>query len=203
MPSGNAYKVRLLLSHLSIPYTTTSLNILATPSETRNPEFLALNPNGRIPVLVVDEGTPLAESNAILFYLAEGTQYLPDDKIQKAQVLQWLFFEQYSHEPYVAVWKYRTYWAPEGFSDLTDQEIRKLRTRGQDAIDTMEKHLQGRDWFVGEAYSIADISLYAYTHAAEMIGFGVGPNVKAWLEKVEAVGGWVRIQKDPTGKNPF
>lgn len=203
IPSGNAYKVQLLLSHLNLPYETTSLNILATPSETRAPEFLALNPNGRIPVLVLDTGIPLAESNAILFYLAEDTPYLPKDRISKAKVLQWLFFEQYSHEPYVAVWKYRTYWAPGGFSDLTETESRKLKERGQAAIDVMEKYLDGREWFVGNAYSIADIALYAYTNAAEILGFEVGVNVKAWLKRVEGTEGWVRIRKDESGKCPL
>ncbi|CAO2649772.1 Nn.00g010640.m01.CDS01 [Neocucurbitaria sp. VM-36] len=204
LPSGNAYKVQLLLSHLKTPYTTTSLNILTVPSETRSAKFLALNPNGRIPTVVLDDGSVLAESNAILFYLAEGTKYFPDDRLQRAQVLQWLFFEQYSHEPYVAVWKYRTYWAPEGFDDLSEREIKKLQERGQDAIDVMETHLRdGREWFVGDHYSIADIALYAYTSAAETIGFRVDRNVKAWLERVEHLEGWVKIKKDPTGKCPI
>lgn len=204
IPSGNAYKVQLLLSHLKIDYTITSLNILATPSETRTPEFLKLNPNGRIPTLVLDDGTPLAESNAILFYLADGTRYLPEDKLERAKVLQWLFFEQYSHEPYVAVWKYRTYWAPGGFTDLSENEVKKLKDHGQDAIDVMEKHLQdGREWFVGDNYSVADLSLYVYTSTAEAIGFRVDGHVKAWLGRVEKQEGWVRIKKDPTGKNPF
>ncbi|KAI8825596.1 glutathione S-transferase [Fimicolochytrium jonesii] len=202
IPSGNAYKVQLLLSHLRTPYTTTSLNILSTPPETRSSQFLALNPNGRIPVLVLDDGTPLAESNAILFYLAEGTAYLPDDRIARAQVLQWLFFEQYSHEPYIAVWKYRTYWHPTGFSDLTSPQITTLKERGQAALEVMERHLAGRDWFVGTAYSIADIALYAYTSAAEAVEFSVGANVAAWLRRVEGTEGWVRIKKDETGKNP-
>ncbi|KAF2822498.1 glutathione S-transferase domain protein [Ophiobolus disseminans] len=203
IPSGNAYKVQLLLSHLHIPYAITSLNILATPPETRSSDFLAINPNGRIPVFILDDGTPLIESNAIMFYLAEGTPYLPDDKLAKAQVLQWLFFEQYSHEPYVAVWKFRTYWALNGFEDLSGREIQKLKERGQAAIDVMERHLEGREWFVGTNYSIADIALFAYTSAAEQIGFSVGPNVKAWLSRVEGTKGWVKIKKDETGKCPL
>lgn len=202
-PSGNAHKVHLLLSQLNIQYTTTYLDIFGTPPASRTPEFLKLNPNGRIPILILDDGTPLAESNAIMFYLAEDTKYLPNDKLQRAQVLQWLFFEQYSHEPYVAVWKYRTYWAPHGFDDLTEREVRNLKERGQAAIDIMEKHLEGKDWFVGDDYSIADIALFAYTSAAEQVGFNVGPNVQAWLERVKGTEGFVRIRKDPTGKNPF
>ncbi|KAF1846163.1 glutathione S-transferase domain protein [Cucurbitaria berberidis CBS 394.84] len=202
IPSGNAYKIQLLLSHLKIPYKTTSLNIVSIPSESRSAEFLVLNPNGRIPTIVLDDGTVLAESNAIMFYLAEGTKYLPDDKLERARVFQWLFFEQYSHEPYVAVCKFRTYWAPGGFDDLTEREIKKLRERGQDAIDVMEIHLSGREWFVGDDYSIADIALYVYTSAAEAIGFRVEGHVRAWLERVEKVEGWVKIKKDPTGKCP-
>lgn len=201
IPSGNAYKVRLLLQHLKIPYTTTNLNILSVPPEIRSAEFLAMNPNGRIPTLVLNDGSVLAESNAIIFYLAEGTDYLPDDKLQKAQALQWLFFEQYSHEPYVAVWKFRTYWAPGGFDDLCESEVKKLRERGQEAIDVMETHLgSGREWFVGDHYSIADIALYAYTSAAEMIGFRIDGSVKAWLKRVEQQEEWIKIKNDPTGK---
>ncbi|PSN65167.1 glutathione S-transferase [Corynespora cassiicola Philippines] len=201
IPSGNVYKVYLLLAHLGLEYTTTSLNILGQDPETRAPEFLALNKNGRVPVLVLDDGTPLAESNAILFYLAEGTRYLPDSKLGRAQVLQWLFFEQYSHEPYIAVWKACTYWF--GWGDRTENEIRKLKEKGQAAIEVMEKHLEGKTFFVGEEYSIADIALFAYTSAAEAIGFEVGKNVKEWLGRVQKVEGFVKIKKDETGKCPL
>jgi glutathione S-transferase len=203
VPSGNAYKVELLLSHLRIPYTTTSLWILPPNSETHTPEFLALNPDGHVPVLVLDDGTPLTESNAIMFYLAEGTNYLPDDKIGKAQALKWLFFEQFSHEPYVAKFKFRTYWAPHGFSDLSDDGIKQMKDKGQAALDIMERHLEGKRWFVGDRYSIADIGLHVYTMTAEQTGFTVGPNVKAWLERITLTDGWVRIAKDPTGRNPY
>ncbi|CAO2649992.1 Nn.00g012840.m01.CDS01 [Neocucurbitaria sp. VM-36] len=206
VPSGNAYKVHLLLSHLNTTYKQTSLNILATPSESRKPEFLAINPNGHVPALILDDGTVLTESNAILFYLAEGSCYLPDDRLKRAQVLQWMFFEQFSHEPYVAKWKYRTYWAPRGFDDLSTSQIEQLRGSGQAAINVMENHLgngEGRKWFVGDNYSIADIALYAYTSHAEALEFKVGQNVREWLERVEKVQGWVRIKKDPTGRNPF
>lgn len=201
IPSGNCYKVQLLLSHLNIPYQITSLNITTTPSETRTPEFLKLNPNGRVPTLLLDDGTPLAESNAILFYLAEETPYLPSDKLLRAQVLQWLFFEQYSHEPYIAVTKFLTFWGDS--SALTESERRKLKERGQAAIDVMERHLEGREWFVGESFSIADICLYAYTQHAEAIGFTVEGRVRHWLKKVEELDGHVRIKKDPTGKCPL
>lgn len=203
VPSGNAYKVELLLSQLQVSYTTTSLHILPPHSESHTPEFLALNPDGHVPVLVLDDGTPLTESNAILFYLAEGTNYLPDDKIQRVQVLKWLFFEQSSHQPYVAKWKFRTYWAPHGFSDLSDAQVKQMKDKGQDALDVMEKHLAGKEWFVGDRYSIADIGLHVYTTTAEQIGFSVGPNLKAWLDRIQGTERWVRIAKDPTGRNPY
>lgn len=133
--------------------------------------------------------------------MAEGTQYLPEDRLQRAQVLQWLFFEQYSHEPFIAVWKFRTYWAPNGFDDLSEAGIDRLKERGQAAIDVMEKHLAGgKEWFVGDEYSIADICLYAYTSAAGPVGFRIEHNVSSWLERIETVGGWVRMKKDPTGR---
>jgi glutathione S-transferase len=206
LPSGNAYKVELLLAQLNIKYTTTLLDMLAKPiPETKTPEFLALNPQGRIPLLVLDDGTPLAESNAILCYLAEGTKYFPsaspEDKLLRTQVLQWLFFEQNAHESYVGTWKYKTYWG--GFDGMSEAEIKRLKDRGQAAIDVMETHLEGKKWFVGEAYSIADIALYAYTGAAEAVGFSVGANVKGWMERIEQQDGWVRMRKDPTGKNPY
>jgi glutathione S-transferase len=206
VPSGNAYKINLMLAHLGIKYDTTSLDILATPSETRTPEFLKLNPNGRIPVLVLDDGTPLAESNAILYYLAEGTKYLPSDRLERAKVMQWLFFEQYSHEPYIAVWKYLSWVSPIGFSEREPKELERLKERGQAAIDVMERHLgqaEGRQWFVGGQMTIADVALYAYTHSAELTGFTVGEGVKSWLKRMEGLEGHVRIKKDPTGRSPL
>ena len=201
IPSGNAYKVQLLLSHLGIEYKTTVLDIMAKPSETRTPEFLSINPSGRIPVLVLDDGTALAESNAIIYYLAEDTKFLPDTKLGRTQVLQWLFFEQNLHEPYIAVWKYNTYWG--GFANGTESQNARMKQRGQDALQAMERHLEGKKFFVGDAYSIADIALFAYTTSAEAIGFEVGSNIKAWLERVEGQEGWVKIKKDPTGKCPL
>ncbi|ORY04577.1 glutathione S-transferase [Clohesyomyces aquaticus] len=201
LPSGNAYKVRLLLEQLGKKYDTTFLDIMADPPETRRPEFLAVNPNGRIPVLVLDDGTALPESAAIMFYLAEGTKYLPESRLGRAQVLQWLFFEQYSHEPYIAVYKFCTFWA--GFGDRSEEDKKKLKERGQAAIDIMERHLTGKRFFVEDRYSIADIALYAYTMAAETIGFRVDENVSAWLKRVEEQDGWVKVRNDPTGKCPL
>jgi glutathione S-transferase len=216
IPSGNAYKATLLLSLLGIPHETTSLNILASPPETRQPSFLKINPNGRIPVLVLDDEngttnapTVLAESNAILFYLAETQdRLLPRTALGRAQVLQWMFFEQYSHEPYVAVYKYWTYWAPEQFEERGPKEVERVKEQGQVALDVMETHLRGeagkhREWFVGDEMTIADIALYAYTQSAEMIGFQVGDHVKAWLARVKRQDGYVKIKSDPSGKCPL
>ncbi len=154
--------------------------------ETRTAEFLQKNPNGRIPVLEVETGRFLAESNAIMFYLAEGTLFLPEDRWERTQALQWMFFEQYSHEPNIATSRF---WLMHG--ELTEERRAALpqkRTLGYAALDVMEKHLTGRTFFVGDRYSIADIALYAYTHVAHEGGFDLGayPQVRTWLERVRA-----------------
>jgi glutathione S-transferase len=182
LSSGNGYKVRLLLTQLSIPFERVELDILK--GETRTPEFLQKNLNGRIPVLQAERGEFLAESNAIMFYLAEGTPFLPHDRWERAQVLQWMFFEQYSHEPNIATSRF---WLMHG--ELTEERRATLpqkRTLGYAALDVMEKHLTGRTFFVGERYVIADIALYAYTHVAHEGGFDLShyPNIRAWLERV-------------------
>lgn len=199
-PSGNAYKVRLLLAQLGIEHQTTSLDILATPSESRSPDFLAKNPAGRIPLLELDDGTALPESGAILFYLAEGTPFLPDDRLGRAQVLRWMFFEQYSHEPYVAVLKFHTYWG-EG-ERLAPERREVLLGRGQQALDVMAEHLATHAFFVGERYGIADIALFAYTQAAAAIGYTVAPSIEAWMDRVRAQPGYVPIKRDPLGRAP-
>ncbi|PVI03571.1 glutathione S-transferase [Periconia macrospinosa] len=201
IPSGNVYKIQLLLAHLGIQYETTTLNILSKPSETRSDEFLKLNPSGQIPVLVLDDGTALAQSNATLYYIADGTPYLPRDKVGKHKVLEWLFFEQNSIEPYVAVLKFHTYWG--NLATMSEAEKKNLKDRGQTALDSMERHLEGREWFVGDAYGIADIALFAYVVHAEVIGFQVGDNVKAWIKRVQSTEGHVPIRKDPTGQCPL
>ena len=184
LPSGNGYKVRLLLTHLGIPFERIELDILK--GETRTPEFLQKNLNGRIPVLEIAPGQFLAESNAIMVYLAEGTPFFPHDRWERAQVLQWMFFEQYSHEPNIATSRF---WLMHG--ELTEERrvaLPQKRTLGYAALDVMEKHLTGRAFFVGERYSIADIALYAYTHVAHEGGFDLSryPNIRAWLERVRA-----------------
>ena len=195
--SGNAYKVRLLLAQLGIECAVSELDILATPSETRRPEFLAKNPNGRIPLLELDDGSFLPESNAILFYLADGTPFLPEDPLARARVLQWMFFEQYSHEPYVAVLKFWKFWG--GLEHKRPEEIALWRERGQAALQVMDEHLRTRAFFVDERYSIADIALYAYSHTAGHAGFDLDalPAVRAWLARVAAQPGHVLIKNGP------
>jgi glutathione S-transferase len=201
IPSGNAYKVQLLMAQLGIAYELVELDILRTPSQTREAEFLVKNPNGRIPTLELDDGRLLPESNAIMFYLAEGTPFLATDKFERAQTLQWMFFEQYSHEPYVAVLKFWTYWG--GLDKLQPHELERLQQRGQAALDVMQTHLAQRLFFVGERYGIADIALFAYTQAADAIGLRTGPAVRAWMERVRAQPKFVPIKRDPLGKAPW
>jgi glutathione S-transferase len=183
LESGNGYKVRLLLHQLAVPYERVELDI--TKGATRTPEFLAINRNGRIPTLVLDDGTALPESDAILFYLAEGTPLLPADRLGRAQALRWMFFEQYSHEPYIAVVRF---WHHLGVAEQKGAELQERRKRGYDALDVMEQHLAEREWFVARAYTIADIALYAYTHVAHEGGFDLAgyPGVRAWLERVRS-----------------
>ncbi|MDJ0943837.1 MAG: glutathione S-transferase family protein [Kiloniellales bacterium] len=190
--SGNGYKVRLLLNQLGVPHERIELDILK--GETRTPDFLAKNPNGRIPLLELDDGTRLAESNAILFYLARGTDYLPEERLDQARVLQWMFFEQYSHEPYIAVVRF---WHFSGQAEAMAKEIPARMERGYQALGVMEQHLAEQDFFVGGRYSIADIALYAYTHVAEEGRFELArfPKVQAWLARVAAQSGHIPITK--------
>ena len=183
LSSGNGYKVRLTLHQLAIPYTRIELDI--DKRETRTPKFLAKNPNGRIPTLELDDGSYLPESNAIIFYLADATALLPSDRLARAQVLQWMFFEQYSHEPNIATSRY---WLTHGFEITPERQtmLEAKKKAGQDALAVMEQHLQRQSFFVGERYSIADIALYAYTHVAEEGGFALAPYsaIRAWLARV-------------------
>ena len=185
LPSGNGYKVRLLLTQLGIPFERVELNI--TEGETRVPEFLRKFPNGRIPAVELDDGNLLFESNAIISYFGEGTPFMPADRFLRAQVLQWLFFEQYSHEPYIASVRYLVI-----HPDVQDPRRgiidTLMRPRGYEALAVMEGHLKSREWFVGERYSIADIALYSYTHVAGEGGFDLAnyPAIRAWLERVKS-----------------
>jgi glutathione S-transferase len=180
--SGNSYKVRLLLNQLAIPYEIVEVDILK--GESRTAEFLKINPNGRTPVLD-DNGLILAESNAILAYLAHGTKYLPYDRKQFGQVFQWLFFEQYSHEPFIATSRFWLQHKPD--SPEKAALLASKRDGGWAALKVMEDHLAKHDFFVDD-YSIADIALFAYTHVSDEGGFPLDdfPKIRAWNERVIA-----------------
>ena len=188
--SGNCYKVRLLLKQLGIDYERVPVDILK--GETREPEFLARNPNHRVPLVEWPDGKRLAESNAILFFLADGSPFLPEDQWDRAQVLQWMFFEQYSHEPYIAVVRF---WHFAEMLDANAAAVPEKMERGYHALDVMEAQLSASEFLVGNQYTIADIALYAYTHVAHEGGFDLGGylSVSAWLERVAAQPGYVPI----------
>lgn len=188
--SGNCYKVRLLLKQLGIDYERVPVDILK--GETREPEFLARNPNHRVPLVEWPDGKRLAESNAILFFLADGSPFLPEDQWDRAQVLQWMFFEQYSHEPYIAVVRF---WHFAEMFDANAAAVPEKMERGYHALDVMEAQLSASEFLVGNQYTIADIALYAYTHVAHEGGFDLGGylSVSAWLERVAAQPGYVPI----------
>lgn len=180
--SGNCYKIKLMLHLLGLEYEWQSVDILN--GETETPAFLAKNPNGKVPVLELEDGTCLWESNAILNYLADGSEYLPTEPRLRTQVLQWQFFEQYSHEPYVAVARFIQFYL--GLPQERLEEYRKLQKRGYKALDVMEQQLARTPYLVGEHYSIADVTLYAYTHVAHQGGFDLAgyPSIQAWLQRV-------------------
>jgi glutathione S-transferase len=187
--SGNCYKVRLLFSLLGIEYERREVDVV---DRSERPEILGgLNPALRVPTLVLEDGRALAESDAILFYFAEGTEYLPGQRYERAQVLQWMFFEQYSHEPNVAVLRF---WAEAGIEGDRRETTAKLEG-GYRALEAMDRHLAGREFFVGEAPTIADLALFAYTHVAHQGGFEMGrfAAIGAWLEHVRALPGYVPI----------
>lgn len=182
--SGNCYKIKLLASLLEIPLDWVAVDILR--GETRTDAFLARNPNGRIPLLELDDGEYLAESNAILNYLADGTSLLPGDALERARVLQWQFFEQYSHEPFIAVARFISRYL--GLPEDRSAEYVSKQAGGHMALRVMDEHLAGRDYLVGDRLTIADISLYAYTHVAHEGGFDLAPylHIQAWLDRIAA-----------------
>ena len=187
--SGNCFKVALILAHLEQPHRWVEVNSAA--GETRTPEYLARNANGKVPLLELADGRYLPESNAILCYLADGSKYWPEDRWQRAQVLQWLFFEQYSHEPYIAVARFIAKWLPADHPRQAD--LPQLRVRGYQALEVMEKQLATTDFLVETGYTVADIALYAYTHEAHVGGFDLDryPAVRGWLTRIEAQPGFV------------
>lgn len=184
LPSGNGYKCRLLLTQLGIPFERIELDIWA--NATRTPAFLAKNPNGKIPLLELDDGRRLAESNAILYYLADGTPFLPTERFARAQVMQWLCFEQYSHEPNIATVRSWIQHLP--IDDDRRRVIEEKRGKGIAALRVMEQHLATHRFFVDERYTIADIALYAYTHVAHEGGFDLAElrAIRRWLAEVAA-----------------
>jgi glutathione S-transferase len=179
-----------MLAHLGLEYERREVDVI---DRSDRPELLGeLNPSLRVPTLILDDGRPLAESNAILNYFAEGTEFLPADRYQRAQVFQWMFFEQYSHEPFLAVARFMLAISPEAHSD---RQLAYLQEKGYIALDAMEKHLQGKSFLVGARYSIADIALYAYTHSAPEGGFNLAgyPAINAWLAAVAAQPGHITL----------
>jgi glutathione S-transferase len=180
--SGNCYKIKLLLEQLGRPYEWEEIDIMQ--GSTRTATFLAMNPNGKVPTLEIEAGVFLSESNAILSYLAEGTTFMPTDKLAHARVLQWMFFEQYSHEPYIAVARFICKYLPA--DSARRAELPRLHERGYQALAVMEQHLATRTFFVEEKYSVADIALFAYTHEAHIGGFDLTdyPAVNRWLKRV-------------------
>jgi glutathione S-transferase len=189
--SGNCYKVRLLLAHLGVPYETRDVDVF----DRRNPrdELGGLSPTRRLPTLVLDAGGALAESNAILWYFGEGTRFVPDARLERAKVLQWLFFEQYEHQPAIALARIlKTY---RETREEWDAQGEQLTRRGDKALRALDEGLRGREWLVGDGISIADVALYAYTHAAGEGGFSLEeyPQVHAWLDRVAAQPGHVTI----------
>jgi glutathione S-transferase len=189
MVSGNCYKVRLIAAHLGIPLELHELDVV---DRTNRPGVIGqLSPVLRVPVLVLEDGRPLIESNAIIDYLAEGTQYMPTDRYERSQALAWQFFEQYEIEPNLAVARFFKIFDLEPPAGLAHQK----QEGGRKGLEALERGLTGRDWLVGEAYSVADISVYAYTHVAEEGGFDLEPYpwVRAWIDRVAAQAGHIKL----------
>ena len=189
--SGNCYKVRLLLAHLGIPYERQTMDVVDRSN--RADVLGGLNPALRVPTLVLDDGRALAESAAILWYFGEGTPFVPADRYERAQVLQWMFFEQYDHEPAIAILRFWLAYSgrPEAFAERIDER----RAAGYRALDALERHVRPREFLVGDAPTLADIALYGYTHVAEEGGFELEryPGIRAWLARIAALPGHVPI----------
>ena len=190
--SGNCYKVRLLLAHLGLEVERREVDVV---DRSNRREWLGeLNPARRVPTLVLDDGRPLAESNAILWYFGEGTRFVPDDRYDRARLLQWMFFEQYEHEPAIAVARFLKKYS--GRPELYEAQRESLTKRGERALGALEQGLGAREWLAGDAMTIADIALYAYTHAADEGGFSLDayPSIRAWLTRVAAEPGHAPIE---------
>ena len=190
--SGNCYKVRLLLAHLGIEYERQELSVA---DRSNRPEVLGgLNPALRVPTMVLEDGRSLGESGAITWYFGEGTRFVPEDPYERAQVLQWMFFEQYDHEPAIAVVRFWLAYSDRPREDFADR-LDERTAAGYRALDAVERHLDGRSWLVGGSMTLADIALYAYTHVAREGEFDLGryPEIMAWLERVSREPGHVPI----------
>jgi glutathione S-transferase len=196
--SGNCHKLRLLLEQIGHEYRWVEVD--SSQGGTRTPEYLAKNANGKVPMLELEDGRILVESNAILYYLAEGTDYLPADAWQRAQALSWMFFEQYSHEPYVAVARFIRGWTP--LDSPRRADLPRLKERGAQALAVMEQFLGSARWFTGAEYGIADIALFAYTDVAHQGGFDLAPfpALRDWLARVRDQPGYVAMP-EPLAEN--
>jgi len=194
LPSGNSYKVRLVMSYLDLTYTHVSIDIHKGESST--PEYLDKNPAGQIPLLELDDGRFLAESNAIMSFLAEGSDLIPSDNYDRAKMLQWMFWEQYKHEPAIAVARFISMYAKETRGD----ELPLLLEKGHKVLTVMNAHLLNRDWFVGSKRSLADIALYAYTHVADQGGFDMSSYkyVQSWLQRFASHSHHIFIEDKPS-----
>lgn len=195
MPSsGNSYKVRLLLAKLDLPFNHIPVEYDGENTATRTAEFRALNPAGKVPLLVTENGETLAESNAILHYLGEDTRFVPQDRLTKARMLRWMFWEQNAHETSVAV-RRATFVYPDREMDRSQARMADLLTSGHGALDVMETHLAQNDWLAGNSITLADICLYAYTAGCEVGGFDLAarPHIQAWLDRVESDEDHVKI----------
>lgn len=191
--SGNCYKIRLLLTQLGIDFERIQVDIVK--EESRTPEFLKKNPNGKIPLVELEPGKFLAESNAILYYFSQGTSFFPTDTFEQAQVMQWMCFEQYNHEPNIATSRY---WISVlGKAEEYQAALKQKQEGGYAALGVMEQHLKQYPFFVGERYSIADICLFAYTHVADEGGFDLTrfPAIQAWIKRVMEQPSYMSIQK--------
>ena len=190
--SGNCYKVRLALTHLGIPFRTVAVS--SFDGSTRRPEFLAKNPIGKMPTIELEDGRFLAESNAILLHFAEGTRLSPADSYDRAKAYEWLFFEQYVHEPAIAVRRALSVY-PERRAEATPERMAALLEAGNRALAVLQRRLESADWLAGNAFSVADISLYAYTHMAEDGGYDLAafPGIGRWLGRVAALPGHLAI----------
>jgi glutathione S-transferase len=195
--SGNAYKPRLLLHLLGIPFRLIETD--PRKGQTRSAAFLALNPNGRVPLLVLPDGRKLSESNAMLLYLGDGTKYVPADRYERALVNQWLFFEQYDHEPQIAVARSYLHTYPERKAKVTPELMAGWQAKGGHALSVMEQRLAGNDWLVGYGCTIADIALYAYTHVAPEGGFDLTkyPGISRWIARIAAEPRHVPLEWQP------